>query len=40
MTLTHKLNADQNIQYRILIACMKEQLFPEKHNFNSNKIKS
>lgn len=40
MTLTHKLNADQNIQYRILIACMKEQLFPEKAQlqFKQNQI--
>ncbi|TRN38509.1 siderophore synthetase [Staphylococcus pseudintermedius] len=40
MTLTHKLNADQNIQYRILIACMKEQLFPEKTQlqFKQNQV--
>lgn len=40
MTLTHKLNADQNIQYRILIACMKEQLFPEKAQlqFKQNQV--
>lgn len=30
MTTIHHLNADQNIQYRILIACIKERLFPEQ----------
>ncbi|MEJ7541261.1 IucA/IucC family protein [Staphylococcus intermedius] len=40
MTRTHKLNADHNIQYRILIACMKEQLFPEKTllQFQQNQV--
>ncbi len=30
MTTIHHLNADQNIQYRILVACIKERLFPEQ----------